>query len=45
MACNHGLINYIDTKEKCHVVIRVYRLEIKSVMLVFSDQLCELLPL
>jgi hypothetical protein len=26
------------------VFIRVYRLEIKSVMLVFSTQLCELLP-
>jgi hypothetical protein len=28
-----------------HVCIRVYRLEIQSVMLVFSSQLCELLPL
>jgi hypothetical protein len=27
------------------VFIRVYRLEIQSVMLVFSTQLCELLPL
>ncbi len=27
------------------VFIRVYRLEIQSVMLVFSSQLCELLPL
>ncbi len=43
----HGLIDYIDTKAKCHlkkltckgtlrhVFIRVYRLEIQSVMLVF----------
>jgi hypothetical protein len=47
----HGLINYIDTKAKCrHLkilickdfaagVYRVYRLEIQSVMLVFSTQL------
>jgi hypothetical protein len=54
----NGLINYMDTKEKCRhlkkftykgtlwqVFIRVYRLEIQSVMLVFSTQLCELLPL
>jgi hypothetical protein len=34
----HGVINY---KDWC----RVYRLEIQSVMLVFSTQLCELLPL
>ncbi len=27
------------------VFIKVYRLEIQSVMLVFSTQLCELLPL
>ncbi len=27
------------------VFIRVYRLEIQSVMLVFSTQLCELMPL
>jgi hypothetical protein len=27
------------------VFIRVYRLEIQSIMLVFSTQLCELLPL
>ncbi len=27
------------------VLIRVYRLEIQSVMLVFSTKLCELLPL
>jgi hypothetical protein len=52
---SHGLINYIDTKEKCRhlkkltckgtlrqVLIRVYRQEI---VLVFSTQLCELLPL
>jgi hypothetical protein len=51
----HGLINYIDTKAKFRhlnkltflrqVFIRVYRLEIHSVLLVFSTQLCELLPL
>ncbi len=53
----HGLMNYIDTKAKCHlkkltctktlrqVFIRVYRLEIPSGMLIFSTQLCELLPL
>ncbi len=28
-----------------HVFIRVYRLEIQPVMLVFSTYLCELLPL
>jgi hypothetical protein len=43
----HGLINYIDTKAKC----RLYWCLIEfidwrqSVMLVFSLQLCELLPL
>jgi hypothetical protein len=51
----HGLINYIDTKGKCRhlknidlfrqLFIRVPRLEIQSVMLVFSTQICELLPL
>jgi hypothetical protein len=53
----HELINYTDTKAKCHlkiltckkilrpVFIRVYGLEIQSVMLVFSTQLFELLPL
>jgi hypothetical protein len=54
----HGLINFIETKVKCHhlkiltckgtlrqVFIRVYRKEIQSVMLVFSTQLCEHLPL
>ncbi len=52
----HELINYIDTKTNCRhltifsctlrqVLIRVYRQEIQSVMLVFSTQLCELLPL
>ncbi len=51
----HGLINFIDTKPRCHhlkkltckwtlrqVFIRVFRLELESVMLVFSTQLCEL---
>ncbi len=51
----HGLLNYIDTKAKCRhlkkltckealrqVIINFY---IQSVMLVFSSQLCELLPL
>jgi hypothetical protein len=54
---SHGLINFIDTKAKCRyqkitstgtlrqVFIRVYRLEIQSVMLAFSIQLCELLSL
>jgi hypothetical protein len=55
---SHGLINYIDTKAKCHhlkkltckgtlrqVFIRVDRLDIRSVMLVFPTQLCDLLPL
>ena len=53
----HGLVNYIDTKAKCRhlkkltckgtlqVFIRVYKLLIHSVMLAFSTQLCELLPL
>jgi hypothetical protein len=43
----------MDTKAKCNhkkislqrqVFIRVYRLEIQSVMLVFSTQFCKLLP-
>jgi hypothetical protein len=51
---HHGLINYIDTKAKCHLkkftcfwTLRqvLYRLVIQSVMLVFLAQLCELLPL
>jgi hypothetical protein len=52
----HGLINYIDTKMSSskkidpqgalrQVLMRVYRLEIQSVMLVFSTQLGEMLPL
>ncbi len=43
----HGLINYEDTKTKCRLYwcLIVYRLEIQSVMLVFSTQLCKLLPL
>jgi hypothetical protein len=58
MRRRHGLINYIDTKAKCHhlkrlnckgnlrqLFIKMYRLEIQSVNLVFSIQLCELLPL
>jgi hypothetical protein len=50
VGCRHGLINYIDTKPKCPVCKgtsrQVFiRLEIQSVMLVFSTQLCELLPL
>jgi hypothetical protein len=52
-----ALVTYKDTKAKCcqtkytckgtsrQRFIRVYRLEIQSVMLVFSTQLCELLPL
>jgi hypothetical protein len=45
----HGLINYQDYKTTVDVVFtawsnRVYRLKIQSVMLVFSTQLCELLP-
>jgi hypothetical protein len=38
---------YKDTKTKCRlykVYSRVHRLEIQSVMLEFSTQLCELLP-
>jgi hypothetical protein len=55
---SHGLINYLDTKDKCRhlkkltckrtlrqVFIRVCRLVIQSITLVFSTQLCELLPL
>ncbi len=53
---SHGLINYKDTKAKCRqkstckgssrqVIIRVYILEIQSVMLVISTQFCELVPL
>ncbi len=57
IAPNHGPINFIDTKAKCHLkiwtcggilrqmFIRVYKLEIQSVMLVFSTHLCELLLL
>ncbi len=44
----YGLINFKDTKTKCRLywcLVRVYRLEIQSVMLVFSTQLCELLHL
>ena len=57
LGVTHRQINKIDTKAKCRhlkkltcigtlrqVFIRV-RLEILSVMLVFSTQLCELLPL
>jgi len=56
----HGLINYIDTKAKCHhlkkftcketlrqMFTRVYRLEgdrVSHVGILFSTQLCELLP-
>ncbi len=48
----HWLIKYIDTKAKCRhpknlpvkqVFIRVYRLEIQSVILVFSTQFFDLL--
>jgi hypothetical protein len=42
------LINYKDTKTQMsslRVFNRVYRLEILSVMLVFSTQLCELAPI
>ncbi len=43
---NHGLIIYIDYKGTLRqVFIIVYRLEVQSVMLVFSTQLCELLAL
>jgi hypothetical protein len=52
----HGLIKYTDTTAKCRhkknckgalqqLFIRVYRLEIQSIMVVFSTQLCELLLL
>ncbi len=40
--------NYKDTKTKCRLywcLIEFYRLEIRSVMLVYSTQLCELLQL
>ena len=48
----HVLLNIIDRHLKnltCkgtlrQLFIRVYRLEIQSVMFVFSTQLCELLP-
>ncbi len=54
---SHGRDNNIDTKAKGHlkkltckgtlrqVYNRVYRLEIQSVMLVFSTQVCEQLSL
>jgi hypothetical protein len=51
---SHGLINYIDTKASkklaCEgtlrqVLIRVFIMEKQPVMLVFSTQLCDLLPL
>jgi hypothetical protein len=57
LASNNGVINYIDIKAKCRlkkltckgnlrqVFIRVYRLEIQSVMLVFLTQVFALLPL
>ncbi len=43
----HGLINYIDTCEGIlrQVFIRAYRLKIHPLMLVFSTQIYELLPL
>jgi hypothetical protein len=42
--CRH--LKYLTCKETLRqVFIIVYRLEIKSVMMVFSNQLCELLPL
>ncbi len=42
--CRH--LKKLTCKETLReVFIRVYRLEIQSVMLVFSTQLCELLPL
>jgi hypothetical protein len=42
----YGRNNYKDTKLLSLLVFnKVYRLEIQSVMLVFSTQLCELLPL
>ncbi len=54
---HRGLTNYIDTKAKCRHLKKLtwrdfaagfnqsFRLEIPSVMLVLSTQLCELLPL
>ncbi len=45
LGSSHGLINYKDTKSKMSFLLvfnRAYRLEIQSVMLVFSTQLCEL---
>jgi hypothetical protein len=42
--CTHELNNYKDTKPYV-VFTGVYRMEIESVILVFSTQLCELLPL
>jgi hypothetical protein len=50
----HGLVNYLDTKAKCRQLKKftckgtaagVYRLEIQSVILVFSTHLNVLLPL
>ncbi len=42
--CRHPkILNYIGTLRQ--VCIKVYSLDIKSVMLVFSTQLCKLLPL
>jgi hypothetical protein len=48
----HGQINLIDTKAKCCHLLKLtcketlrQVLEIQSLMLVFSTQLCELLPL
>ncbi len=43
----HGLINFKDTKTKCllYWCLIDLLLEIQSVMLVFSTQFCELLPL
>jgi hypothetical protein len=54
-SASHEQINYTPSKMSSSkkltckgtsrlVFIRVYRLEIQSVMLVFSSQLCELLP-
>ncbi len=42
MLTNHGLINYIDTKAKCR---HLKKLPVKGLMLLFSTQLRELLPL
>jgi hypothetical protein len=42
--CRH-LKNMTCKGTSQQVFIRVYRLEIQSIMLVFSTQLCELLPL